>query len=73
MRTEAWCQDIAEQDKTLTKAGYRFGGRGTHTSRTMMLAELTDLLAALPASAARDDYEVAVVEHNSLGKSTTAA
>ena len=30
------------------KAGLRFGSVGTHTSRTMMLAELSDLLAAVP-------------------------
>lgn len=38
------------------KAGVRFGSVGTHTSRTMMLAELCDLLGAVPARApARDD------------------
>lgn len=31
------------------KAGLRFGSVGTHTSRTMMLAELVELLRAVPA------------------------
>ena len=74
MPTHAWRDDVTEEpSRALAKAGYRFGGRGTHTSRTMMLAELTDLLAELPTSASRRDYETAVVEHNSLGKSTTAS
>lgn len=33
------------------RAGVRFGAVGAHTSRTMMLAELEDLLAAVPARA----------------------
>jgi len=74
MTTHAWRDDDTEEpSRALAKAGYRFGGRGTHTSRTVMLAELTDLLAGLPTSASRHDYETAVVEHNSLGKSTTAS
>lgn len=54
------------------RAGLRFGPRGTHTSRTMMLAELQDLLRALPASAPRERYVAAVVEDNVLGKATEA-
>jgi hypothetical protein len=54
------------------RAGFRTGSRGTHTSRTIMLAELTDLLEALPASASRDDYFTATTEANLLGKSTAA-
>ncbi len=37
------------------KAGVRFGTVGTHTSRTMMLSELRDLLAAVPARAPASD------------------
>jgi hypothetical protein len=37
------------------KAGVRFGTVGTHTSRTMMLPELSDLLAAVPARAPASD------------------
>lgn len=54
------------------KVGFRGGLVGTHTSRTMMLAELTTLLAAVPASAARQEYAQAVVEGDALAKPTTA-
>lgn len=53
-------------------AGLRFGDKGTHTSRTIMLAELTHLLAAVPADAPRDAYVAAVVADNVLGKQTAA-
>jgi len=56
----------------LSEAGLRFGDRGTHTSRTIMLAELTDLLAAVPADADREAYTAAIVEENVLGKATAA-
>lgn len=54
------------------KAGFRFGDRGTHTSRTMMLAELSDLLPAVPVNANRDAYAAVIVDENVLGKATTA-
>lgn len=60
-----------DHTETLSRAGFRFGDKGTHTSRTMMLAELTDLLAAVPADAGRDAYDTAVVDDNVLGKPTT--
>jgi hypothetical protein len=53
-------------------AGFRFGEKGTHTSRTMMLAELTELLAAVPANATREEYAEAIIEDNILGKQTTS-
>lgn len=53
-------------------AGFRFGDKGTHTSRTMMLDELTELLAAVPANAARAEYAEAIIEDNILGKQTTS-
>jgi len=43
---------------------------GTHTSRTMMLAELSALLDATPASAAKGDLKAAVIDHNVVGKRT---
>lgn len=66
----AWTQ-IAPCD-TAIAAGLRFGDRGTHTSRTMMLTELTDLLAAVPVSATRGDYATAIIDGNLLGKNTTS-
>ena len=61
-----------EPSQALGRAGFRFGDRGTHTSRTMMLAELTDLLAGFPADATRSDYAEAIIDDNVLGKQTTA-
>ena len=55
---------------TLEDAGFRFGNRGTHTSRTMMLSELTDLMAEFPKTATRQDYATAIIEDNVLGKQT---
>ena len=45
---------------------------GTHTSRTMMLAELTMLLDAVPASADAAELKAAVIHHNVLGKKTVS-
>ncbi len=41
---------------------------GAHTSRTIMLADLRQLLASVPADADREAYRIAVVEDNVLGK-----
>ena len=50
----------------------RFGERGTHTSRTMMFSELSDLLKFTPPSASAADYRAAIIEDNLLGKRTLA-
>ena len=52
--------------------GARFGDRGTHTSRTMMRAELTEAFLSLPADAHREDYTEAIIGENVLGKVTHA-
>jgi len=52
--------------------GFRSGERGTHTSRTMMLDELSHLLEAVPGDVAREQYADAVMEQNCLGKRTAA-
>src|ERR1035437_8238027 len=52
--------------------GFRFGDRGTHTSRTMMLDELKATLEDAPNDALRAAYVAASVEHNCLGKPTSA-
>jgi hypothetical protein len=52
--------------------GFRAGERGTHTSRTIMLEELSHVLEATPGDASREDYADAVMEHNCLGKRTAA-
>jgi len=68
--TEQWTRMDAGQGAS--QAGLRFGSKGTHTSRTIMLAELTELLASVPVPAGRGDYELAVVEDNVLGKPTAS-
>jgi len=54
------------------KAGFRFGDLGTHSSRTIMLAELQAALAAAPPEAGRADYAAAIIEANCLGKPTAS-
>lgn len=54
------------------RSGFRFGAKGTHTSRTVMFPELSAALAATPASASREDYAAAIIDANCLGKPTTA-
>jgi hypothetical protein len=58
--------------RTLEAAGFRFGDRGTHTSRTMMLADLTATLAAAADETTRAGFVRAIVENNCLGKPTAA-
>lgn len=60
------------QTRTTLAAGLRFGEKGTHTSRTMMLEELTELLGVLPPDTPRDHYAAAIIQDNVLGKATEA-
>ena len=64
------------QDDIVSSASARFGfkagDRGTHTSRTIMSAELTTLLAACQRDADRAAYRHAVVADNVLAKRTGA-
>lgn len=53
-------------------AGFSNEPAGTHSSRTIMLAELQALLETMPVDASYEDYAVAVVSENVLGKSTLA-
>lgn len=58
---------------TLTAFGFRFGDKGTHTSRTIMLHELEALLQSCPKESTRIEYDQAVIAHNCLGKQTVAS
>ena len=58
--------------RRLREAGFRWGEKGTHTSRTIMLDELRAVLANCPPNAARDEYLSAIHENNCLGKRTAA-
>jgi len=60
--------DIAEAERS----GFRLGERGTHATRTMMLDELRQALAAVAPSGTRMDYAEAIIEGNCLGKPTAA-
>ena len=52
--------------------GFRRGDVGTHTSRTIMLAELTALFDAVPTTASEVDITTAIRHANCLSKSTTS-
>jgi hypothetical protein len=56
----------------LRDAGFRWGGKGAHTSRTIMLDELQAVLASCRPDATRDDYLAAIQKDNCLGKRTGA-
>jgi hypothetical protein len=53
-------------------AGVRTGASGTHTSRTIMLAELSAVFDVVPAHAQRGGYAHSIIEENSLHKPTAA-
>ena len=55
---------------TATEVGFRFGPKGTHTSRTMMFDELRLVLQATAPEARRADYASAIIEGNCLSKPT---
>jgi len=50
--------------------GFKNGVSSVHTSRTMMLEELSVLLGKVAASAAAPAYLAAIIEDNALGKPT---
>ena len=51
-------------------AGLRYGPKGAHTARTIMVAEVSDLFAHLQADAERSDYAAAVIDENLLARRT---
>lgn len=46
---------------------------GAHTSRTMMLAELRQLLVSSPSDSKRGEYRAAVRDENALGKTSSSS
>ncbi len=56
--------------KLRSDLGFRNGTTSVHTSRTMMLEELSLVLGRVPATAKPDAYVEAIVEDNALGKPT---
>lgn len=63
---------IAGPDGVAAKAGFRVGDKGTHSSRTLMLAELAAVLAAVPRNEDRAVYAAAIIEGNCLEKPTAS-
>lgn len=59
---------IAAKDKV----GFHFGDKGTHSSRTIMLDELTGLLQVTGPSTTRAEYRSLIINDNCLGKRTGA-
>lgn len=53
-----------------TQLGFRFGNKGTHTSRTIMFNDLSTLLQVCPENSGRPEYARMLVEENCLGKHT---
>lgn len=53
---------------TRQRFGFRDGNRGTHSSRTLMLNELSTLLDAAPPGATRDQLRALIEDENVLGK-----
>jgi hypothetical protein len=72
IQTEVLLPKTKCDETRLRDAGFRWGQRGTHTSRTLMLEELRALLAKCQPDASRDDYLSAIHEDNCLGKRTVA-
>lgn len=63
----------SEADETrLRDAGFRWGEKGTHTSRTIMLDELRLVLARCQPDATRGEYLAAIQDDNCLGKRTAS-
>lgn len=62
--------DFPLQSPTLEAFGLKFSDGGAHISRTMMLAELSDALAAVPVGSTPEDYRSAVLGRNVLAKTT---
>ncbi len=57
----------------LSRYGFKLAKGGAHTSRTMMLTELENLLRSVPYDAPDEDYSEAVVERNVLEKDTVSS
>ena len=72
-QTTDWLQPGTKAEETrLRDAGFRWGNKGTHTSRTIMLDELRALLTHCRPEATPEDYVSAIIEDNCLGKRTVA-
>lgn len=55
---------------TLEEFGLKFSGGGSHSSRTMMLAELNSVLVAVPSGSSASAYRDAILMRNVIAKET---
>jgi hypothetical protein len=62
--------ELSGSRNRLESFGFKLTEGGAHISRTIMLKEITQLLASSSAEVGIDDYNRAVVEKNVLGKAT---
>jgi hypothetical protein len=58
---------------SVTEMQIRNVSGGAHTSRTMMLQDLRQLLASCPGEATRAEYAHAVLDENALGKTSASS
>ena len=76
MNLTSYTPDLRPLDKAdesrLHELGFRWGDKGTHTSRTIMLDELQAVLGSVHPAATREEYLVAIHDDNCLGKRTAA-
>jgi len=61
---------LAPASPGLLELGIKLTGGGTHISRTIMLAELEAVLAAVPQGSLAEGYREAILQRNVLGKTT---
>lgn len=59
-----------ERMEALEQVGCKFTPGGSHSSRTIMLAEVQRVLDTVQAGSPPDSYRLAIVTHNVLGKGT---
>jgi len=52
------------EERRLKEAGFRWGPRGTHTTRTIMLDEVRSLFSFCRSDASRAEYIHAIGEDN---------
>ena len=68
--------ELQPRDRTeelrLRAVGFRWGQKGTHTSRTIMLDELRSVFVHCRPTATRDHYLGAIHDDNCLGKRTAS-
>ena len=66
-------RSLSQTDDSVPEdAGFRFGQKGVHNTRTMMFSDLEELLKDVPEEAPKEDYREAVVEENILAKNTAS-